>query len=157
MVHLFTHLNLCTLVSESKSEFQKYTRPLFSSVDLGPDQTSCEISGQRCCPSVVETPSRNIIPYLEIWCNLAPVSGWLTWIRGNFYIILTNSTYLRHARAGHLKILAVIVFFCLSFYERWTVTKLLAIFTHICVNMQCENLINIKLILIWYNLKQRSA
>lgn len=60
---------------------------------------------------------RNFIPYLEVWCNLAPVSGWLTWIRGNFYIILTNSTNLRHAKADHLKILTVIVFFVWVFMK----------------------------------------
>lgn len=47
MVHLFTHLNLCTLMSESKREFQKYTRAFFSSFDFGPDQAPCEINGQQ--------------------------------------------------------------------------------------------------------------
>lgn len=42
-----------------------------------------------CYPSVAGALSRNFIPYLEVGYNLAPVSGWLTWMRGNFHIILT--------------------------------------------------------------------
>lgn len=155
MVHLFTHLNLCTLMSKSKREFQKYTGPLFSSFDLGPHQTSCAISGWRWYPSVAGTPSRNFIPDLEVGCNLAPVSGWLTWRKGNFHIILIPPIWGRPGLATWKFSLSQV--FGLNFYERWTVAKWLAIFTYICVCMQCKNLINVRLLLIWYNLKQRSA
>lgn len=65
MVHLFTHPNLCTLMYKSKREIEKYTRPLFSSFDFGPDQTPREINGQRLYPSAAGTPSRDCIPHLE--------------------------------------------------------------------------------------------
>lgn len=94
-----------------------------------------------CYPSVAGALSRNFIPYLEVGCNLAPVSGWLTWMRGNFHIILTLIPPIWGRPGLPTRRFSLSYFFGLNFYGRWTVTKWLAIFTYICVCMQCKTLL----------------